>query len=42
MEKRYHRLDACSPQVLSELDVVVNTLLVDGVIASTKRDDAGP
>ena len=42
MEERYHWLDACRAQVFGELDIVVDTLLVDGVVASAERDDAGP
>lgn len=42
MVKRYHRLDACSSQVFGEFDVMIDTLLVDRIIASTKWDDTRP
>lgn len=36
------RLDAGLKEVINELDVVVQASLVDGIITTTKGDDAGP
>ena len=42
MEKRKHWLDASLDKVVHKFDVMLEALLVDRVIASTERDDAGP
>jgi len=34
--------DAGLEEVVDELDIVVNTLLVDGIVAATEGDDSGP
>ena len=36
------RLDSGFKEVVNELDVVVQASLVDGIITTTKGDDAGP
>lgn len=42
MEERDERLDARSPQVVDEFDVVLDALLVDGIVAAAEGDDARP
>ena len=42
MEERDEGSDASREEVVHELDVMVDTLLVDGVVAATDRDDPGP
>lgn len=42
VEQRNHRLDACLDKIVHKLDVMLETFLVDRIIASTERDDAGP
>jgi hypothetical protein len=42
VEECDHRLDACLAKVIDKFDIVLEAFLVDGVIPSTKWDDAGP
>lgn len=42
VEERDHGGDAGIEEVVDELDVVIQTLLVDGVVAATERDNARP
>jgi hypothetical protein len=36
------RCDSSCEKVINELDIVVDTSLVDGVVTATQRDDSGP
>jgi hypothetical protein len=42
MKQRYHGLDACGTEIVDQLDVVLQTFIVDGVVAAAERYDAGP
>lgn len=42
MEQRDHGLDAVRQTFVHEVDVVLQTGLVDGVVAAAQRDDAAP
>ena len=42
MKQRYHRLDACGTEIVDQVDVVLQTFFVYGVVASAERYDAGP
>jgi hypothetical protein len=42
VEEGDHRGDSCIKEVVHELDIVLQTLFVDGIVAATERDDTRP